>query len=95
VFGLSSGGIIALETAHLLPDVARIAVYEPPFSIAGSSPIEWLPRFDDEIAMGDIAAALITALKGAQTSPWVSKLPRFMLTEAADLPNVAHEPADG
>lgn len=35
VFGLSSGAVIALEAAKMLPRVTRAAVYEPPFYATG------------------------------------------------------------
>jgi pimeloyl-ACP methyl ester carboxylesterase len=39
VFGHSSGGVLALETARLLPTkIAKLAVYEPPFIIDDSRP---------------------------------------------------------
>jgi pimeloyl-ACP methyl ester carboxylesterase len=79
IFGLSVGGIIALEAARRLPELRRAAVYEPPLSIRNSIPTEWLARFDREIEARDPAAALATALKGTQTSPILARAPSFLL----------------
>jgi pimeloyl-ACP methyl ester carboxylesterase len=79
VFGLSVGGIIALEAARCLPELRKVAVYEPPVSVRKSIPTEWLAQFDKEIEAQDLAAALATALKGIRTSPVLSKVPRFLL----------------
>ena len=79
MFGLSSGAIVSLQSALATPAIRRIALYEPPLSINHSSPTAWLPRYDDEIAKGKIAAALVTALKGLQGSPVFSALPQFVL----------------
>ena len=79
IFGLSAGGLIALEAARHLPGLRRVALYEPPISIRQSSPTEWLGRFDKEIAARNPAAALATALKGTQTSPMLARVPHFLL----------------
>ena len=79
VFGLSVGGVIALEVARCLPGLQKVAVYEPPLSIRGSLPTDWLGRFDREVAARNPAAALATALKGMQTSPALAMVPRLLL----------------
>ena len=35
VFGLSAGAIISLQSALLLPQIRKLAIYEPPLSIDG------------------------------------------------------------
>jgi pimeloyl-ACP methyl ester carboxylesterase len=67
VFGLSSGGIIALDAARHLPGICAVAVYEPPLSIDGSTPQGWVPRFRAELAAGKRGAAAVTALRGTRT----------------------------
>jgi pimeloyl-ACP methyl ester carboxylesterase len=67
VFGLSSGGIVALEAARCLPELRKVAVYEPPFSVRKAAPTEWLGQFDKEIEASDPAAALVTALTTFQS----------------------------
>ncbi|WEG09484.1 alpha/beta hydrolase [Microbacterium horticulturae] len=78
VFGLSSGAIIALESARQLSTITRLAVYEPPLSIGGSNPAAWLARYDREIAAGDLPAAMVTVSKGVPVSPSFSRLPRVI-----------------
>ncbi len=80
VFGLSSGAIVALEAALQLSDIRRLAIYEPPLSIDGSNPAAWLPRYDREIATGNLPAAMVTVSKGVRVSPVFSRLPRFLGT---------------
>jgi pimeloyl-ACP methyl ester carboxylesterase len=79
VFGLSSGALIALRTALVTPALERIALYEPPLSVDGSVPTGWVPRYDDEVAAGKIAAGLVTVLKGLGTEPVFNRTPRFVL----------------
>jgi pimeloyl-ACP methyl ester carboxylesterase len=69
IFGLSSGALITLYAAVVAPTLAKVALYEPPVSLAHSVPMGWLERFDREIAAGDLAAALVTALQGTETDP--------------------------
>jgi pimeloyl-ACP methyl ester carboxylesterase len=68
-FGLSSGAIVALQSALTLPAIRKVALYEPPLSINHSTPMGWVTRYDREVAQGDLAAAMITAMNGTQTGP--------------------------
>jgi pimeloyl-ACP methyl ester carboxylesterase len=79
VFGLSVGGVIALEAAQGLPELRKVAAYEPPFSVRHSIPTEWLGQLDREIGERNLAAALATALKGIRTSPRLARVPKFIL----------------
>lgn len=80
IFGLSSGALVVLRTALVTPALDRIALYEPPLSIGGSVPVDWVARFDDEIAAGKSASALVTALKGVAAEPSLfTRVPRFAL----------------
>lgn len=79
IFGLSSGALVTLRTALETPSLERIALYEPPLSVAGSAPIGWVPRYQREIAAGRSASALVTALKGLGTEPAFERVPRFLL----------------
>jgi pimeloyl-ACP methyl ester carboxylesterase len=79
LFGLSVGALVVLRTALATPGVQKTALYEPPFSIDGSAPMSWLPRYQREMGQGKLAAAVITALKGIGTEPLFNKLPRFIL----------------
>jgi pimeloyl-ACP methyl ester carboxylesterase len=62
IFGLSSGALVTLRTALETPSLERIALYEPPLSVAGSAPFGWIPRHQREIAAGRTVSALVTAL---------------------------------
>jgi pimeloyl-ACP methyl ester carboxylesterase len=85
VFGLSSGALIALEAALRLPEIRRVAAYEPPYSIAGRDNTAWSLRFDAEIAAGNLAAALVTVLKGTGDWEWVRWCPYALLTPLVNL----------
>lgn len=85
VFGLSSGALLSLDAAHSLPQIRKLALYEPPLSVNHSTPVDWLPRFDREIAAGRIGSALITATRGTRTAPAVLRwAPRFLLAPLLD-----------
>jgi pimeloyl-ACP methyl ester carboxylesterase len=80
VFGVSSGGIIALQAALSLPAIHKVAIYEPPLLINGSLSIAWLTRFEREIAQGKVATALVTAMKGTKMGPPIFNIiPRGLL----------------
>ena len=55
IFGLSSGAIIALQAALVLPAIGKAALYEPPLSVSGSTPTRWVARYDREVAQGALA----------------------------------------
>jgi pimeloyl-ACP methyl ester carboxylesterase len=80
VFGLSSGALIVLRTALSNPSIRRVALYEPPFPVADLSLASWGPRFDDEVERGDLASALVTALKATGDPSIFTRLPRRVLT---------------
>jgi pimeloyl-ACP methyl ester carboxylesterase len=83
VFGLSSGALVVMRTALVTPELDRVALYEPPLSSGGSAPVDWVPRFDREIARGKPAAALVTAMKGMMAEPSLfSRIPRPVLVPA-------------
>ena len=82
IFGLSSGAIIALQAALVLPAIGKAALYEPPLSVNGSTPTSWVARYDREVAQGKLASAAITAARGTQTAPPVL---RFVPRTAAEL----------
>lgn len=75
VFGHSSSGLIALQAALTLPSLRKVAIYEPALSLHGSISTSWIPRFDREIAEGNLASALITFIKADN----LSRLPRWLL----------------
>ncbi|GAA4606024.1 alpha/beta hydrolase [Actinoallomurus liliacearum] len=79
IFGLSAGALVALRAALAVPALDRVALYEPPLSVNGSVPMEWLPRYEQELAEGRLAAALITVFKGLRTEPLANWIPRSVL----------------
>jgi pimeloyl-ACP methyl ester carboxylesterase len=80
LFGLSSGALIALQAALTLPAIRRVALYEPPLPIDGrASPTAWVPRFERDLARGDLAAAMVSIMKGTGDSLPLFSIPRFLL----------------
>jgi pimeloyl-ACP methyl ester carboxylesterase len=80
VFGLSSGALISLQAALTLPTIRKVALYEPPLSINHSTPIEWVHRYDREVAAGKLGSAMVTAIRGTQTGPLFFRLvPRLII----------------
>lgn len=83
VFGVSSSGLVALEAARTLPAIRKIAVYEPALLMDDATRYtQWLGRFDQEIAQGKVAAALVTSMLGLGLAPPVFKLMPRRLLEA-------------
>jgi pimeloyl-ACP methyl ester carboxylesterase len=80
VFGVSAGGLAALEAARTRPAIRKVAVYEPALLLDPSWPTDWISRFDQEIAQGNVAAALITSMYGFDLAPPIFKvMPRRLL----------------
>ncbi len=80
-FGVSASGLVVLEAARTLPDLRKVAVYEPALVMDGAKHTAWLSRFDREMADGDTAAAMITSMEGLELGPPVFKIiPRRLLT---------------
>ncbi len=77
LFGLSSGAIIALESTRTLKGIKKTVLYEPPFYPKGDVPREEIARVYDEIAKGELPAAMVTVMGIVKLVPWfVSILPR-------------------
>jgi len=79
VFGLSAGAVVAIESALALPEIRRLAVYEPPLPVDDGFPLYWVPRYEQEMARGDSASAMITVMQGLGDTSVFSKLPRFVV----------------
>lgn len=82
VFGLSSGAIVALETALALPGrLSTVVLYEPPLLLDGLEHLApKLAKFQDEMSSGRVAAGMVTAMRLGQFAPWwISGLPRPLL----------------
>ena len=84
-FGVSAGGLIVLEAARTLTDLRKIAVYEPALVPDATPHIAWLKRFDQEMASGDVAAAMITSMFGLKLAPsFLKVLPRRLLESVSE-----------
>ena len=80
VFGVSSGAIIWLNAALELSAIRKAAIFEPPLLIDPVTSPPLIRRFDDEIARGKVAAALITGMKAARLAPPLfDRIPRWIL----------------
>ncbi|MET9627712.1 alpha/beta hydrolase [Lentzea sp. NPDC006480] len=79
LFGLSSGAVIALESALRIPEVTHVAAYEPPITAPGLKD-HVFERFEKEVAAGKNAEAMVTILLGLEVGPrWLRWLPRPLL----------------
>ena len=80
VFGVSAGAVICLQAARTLTAIEKVAIFEPPLLVNGSVSTAFLTRFDEEMAEGKVASALVTAMKGSQMGPPVFNIvPRGLL----------------
>lgn len=96
LFGVSLGGLIALQAALTLPAIRKAAVFDPPMAVNGSISDDWLQRFDEEMAQGQIAAALVTSMLGAQMGPPVfNHVPRWLLNRLTRLMMASEERKPG
>jgi pimeloyl-ACP methyl ester carboxylesterase len=85
IFGLSSGAIITLQAALTLPTIEKAAVYEPALFINGL-PTALMARFDREMAQGNTAAALVTAMQATQMGPAIfNAIPHGLLERLTDM----------
>jgi pimeloyl-ACP methyl ester carboxylesterase len=76
VLGVSSGAIITLQAALTLPSLRRVAIFEPPLMFNGA-PAALLRRYEDEIAQGKVASALVSGMLAAQMGPPIfNRIPR-------------------
>ncbi len=96
VFGVSSGAIISLQAALTLPAIRKAAIFEPPLLVNGPASFAWLRRFDQEIAQGKVAAAMITGMKGAQMGPpMLNLMPRWLLERLTTMMMASEEKKAG
>jgi pimeloyl-ACP methyl ester carboxylesterase len=84
-FGVSAGGLVVLEAARTLPGLRKVAVYEPALVADAAPHLAWLERFDQEMARGDVAAALITSMFGLDLAPsFLKAAPRRLLAAVTE-----------
>ena len=80
LYGVSGGGLICLQASLSLPSIQKMALYEPALLLDGATHTAWLPRFDQEMAEGKVAAALVTSMKGLELGgPVMNAMPGFLL----------------
>ena len=84
VFAVSIGGLIALEAARVGPGIRQLALYEPAILTAADKDryTSWVPRFDQEMSQGRVAAAMITSMFGCDLAPPAFKIMPRRLLEA-------------
>ncbi|GAA4620640.1 alpha/beta hydrolase [Actinoallomurus vinaceus] len=81
VFAVSAGALIAMQAALTLPAIERLALYEPLLFPDRETGARVMERYDRELAQGKVAAALATAMKGAQLGPaFLNAMPHWLLT---------------
>jgi len=86
VFGVSSGAIILLNAALALPAIRQAAIFEPPLLVGGPALSALVARFDEEIARGDVAAALVTSMKATRMGPpFFDLIPRWLLARLTQM----------
>jgi pimeloyl-ACP methyl ester carboxylesterase len=78
IFGLSSGAIIALESALAIPALRRVAAYEPPYRVGSYDPAAWAPRYERELSRGKLADAMFTVMKGTSGSRLLKSIPHSL-----------------
>lgn len=98
VFGLSSGALIALQAALTLPAIHKVALYEPPLPLSDHpSPTAWVARYNQELAQGNLGAAMVSIIKGTGDFSLLALIPRFLLVPLltlairADAKEVKHD----
>lgn len=81
IFGLSSGAIIALQTALKVPQLQKIALYEPPLPIVvnGESPSSWIEGYEIAMEQHKPITAMVRVMKGTSDPSLLQRLPSFVL----------------
>jgi pimeloyl-ACP methyl ester carboxylesterase len=77
--GISSGAVILLNAA-LTEKFDELALFEPALVVDGSVATDWVEQVEAQLARGDVPAALVTGMRGAQMGPvLIRRLPRWLL----------------
>jgi pimeloyl-ACP methyl ester carboxylesterase len=92
VFGVSVSALIVLEAARTQPAIRQVAAYEPALLMDTTRYTSWVPRFDRELAQGNVAAAEITSMYGLDLAPPAFK--RMPRPQAEALTNMAMDSED-
>ena len=78
IFGLSSGAIIALQTAIIEPTLKKVALYEPPIPVNGTNPAAWVGDYKQAMAEGNLGKAMISIVRGTGDTSFLGKLPNLI-----------------
>lgn len=79
--GVSVGGLIALETARTTPGVRKLAVYEPLIYRDQDTPRALTVEVDRQLAAGNLAGAMASALQKAHLGPaLMDHIPHNLMT---------------
>lgn len=92
VYGISSGGVLALEAANRVPGITKLAVYEAPFIVDDSRPplaYDYVPRVHGFIASDRRGDAVRLFMRQVGVPGFVVALMRFM-PAWSKLKGVAH-----
>ena len=80
LYGMSAGGLICLQASLSLPGIQKMALYEPALLLDGTTHTTWLSRFDQQMAQGEVAAALVICMKGLELGgPALNAMPNWLL----------------
>jgi len=91
LLGISGGALLLLaamltDSAVAIPPITKAIVFEPPVlfpaSLADPKGIDLsgIKRYEQEMADGNVAGALVTAMKTVQLGPgWLSLVPRWII----------------
>jgi pimeloyl-ACP methyl ester carboxylesterase len=88
--GHSFGGLVALESARNNSTLRKMALYEPGVSIDGSIRMDWMPRYEQELAQKRYLDALVEFSRGTgpdrgrNTPRWLMKLLLPLFLTAAE-----------
>jgi pimeloyl-ACP methyl ester carboxylesterase len=77
-FGLSSGAIIALQTALLNSTLKKIALFEPPIPVSSANPSPWADSYKLAISKQNFGKAFISIVKGTGDTSLMKSLPGFI-----------------
>jgi len=69
IFGLSSGAIITLEASRVLPEIKKVAIYEPPFYVNEPVPRKKIQQLFKEIDEKKTSTALATVFSITKVGP--------------------------
>jgi pimeloyl-ACP methyl ester carboxylesterase len=80
LYGVSSGGLVALRTTASDPTIRRLIIFEIPLFVDQPFPKAALERYKSEMAAGRIDAALTTAMLVSKMGPPIMQyFPRWLL----------------